>query len=116
MGTSEFRDLKPIFKLDHVLSFKAHKRSQIANFRFEVTFRCKDRAADDSAMKIVEQGYTGFDCKEKNDHFHDVKDTFFDDPFFKDWWNDFDAPMKDKTLQRQISGNKMWNILSFSNV
>ena len=34
----------------------------------------------------------------------DVKDTFFDDPFFRDWWNDFDAPMKDKTLQRQISG------------
>ena len=46
----------------------------------------------------------------------DVKDTFFDDPFFKDWWNDFDAPMKDKTLQRQISGNKMCNILSFYNV
>ena len=35
----------------------------------------------------------------------DVKDTFFDDPFFRDWWNDFDVPMKDKTLQRQISGN-----------
>ena len=34
----------------------------------------------------------------------DVKDSFFDDPFFRDWWNDFDAPMKDKTLQRQISG------------
>ena len=34
----------------------------------------------------------------------DVKDTFFDDPFFRDWWNDFDVPMKDKTLQRQISG------------
>jgi len=33
----------------------------------------------------------------------DVKDTFFDDPFFRDWWNDFDVPMKDKTLQRQIS-------------
>ena len=37
----------------------------------------------------------------------DVKDTFFDDPFFRDWWNDFDVPMKDKTLQRQISGNML---------
>ena len=36
--------------------------------------------------------------------FMDVKDSFFDDPFFRGWWNDFDAPMKDKTLQRQISG------------
>ena len=36
----------------------------------------------------------------------DVKDSFFDDPFFKDWWNDFDAPMQDKAFQRQISGNE----------
>ena len=36
-----------------------------------------------------------------------VKDSFFDDPFFSDWWKDFDAPMQqtyDKTFQRQISG------------
>ena len=37
----------------------------------------------------------------------DIKDSFFGDPFFKDWWNDFDAPMQtyNKTFQRQISGN-----------
>ena len=38
-----------------------------------------------------------------------VKDSFFDDPFFSDWWKDFDAPMQqtyDKAFQRQISG--MW--------
>ena len=37
-----------------------------------------------------------------------VKDSFFDDPFFSDWWKDFDAPMQqtyDKAFQRQISGN-----------
>ena len=36
-----------------------------------------------------------------------VKDSFFDDPFFSDWWKDFDAPMQqtyDKAFQRQISG------------
>ncbi len=36
-----------------------------------------------------------------------VKDSFFDDPFFSDWWKDFDAPMMqtyDTTFQRQISG------------
>ena len=34
----------------------------------------------------------------------DVKDTFFDDPFFRDWWNDFDLPKQNATsLQRQIS-------------
>ncbi|XP_040579945.2 uncharacterized protein [Lepeophtheirus salmonis] len=34
-----------------------------------------------------------------------VKDSFFDDPFFKDWWNDFDVPMQsyNKTFNRQIS-------------
>ncbi len=35
-----------------------------------------------------------------------VKDSFFDDPFFSDWWKDFDAPIQqtyDKTFQRQIS-------------
>ena len=38
-----------------------------------------------------------------------VKDSFFDDPFFSDWWKDFDAPMQqtyDKTFQRQISGKE----------
>ena len=38
-----------------------------------------------------------------------VKDSFFDDPFFSDWWKDFDAPMQqtyDKTFQRQISGER----------
>ena len=36
-----------------------------------------------------------------------VKESFFDDPFFSDWWKDFDAPMQqtyDKAFQRQISG------------
>ena len=35
-----------------------------------------------------------------------VRDDFFNDPFFKDWWADFDAPMAawDKTFNRQISG------------
>ena len=36
-----------------------------------------------------------------------AKDSFFDDPFFSDWWKDFDAPMQqtyDKAFQRQISG------------
>ncbi len=35
-----------------------------------------------------------------------VKDSFFDDPFFSDWWKDFDAPAQqtyDKTFQSQIS-------------
>ena len=44
--------------------------------------------------------------------FMDVKDSFFDDPFFRGWWNDFDAPMKDKTLQRQISGKHRQNDVS----
>ena len=37
-----------------------------------------------------------------------IKDSFFDDPFFKDWWNDFDLPMEsyNKTFQRQISSEK----------
>ena len=37
----------------------------------------------------------------------EVKDGFFDDPFFSDWWKDFDAPAQkqyDVTFQRQISG------------
>ena len=35
MGTSEFRDLKPIFELDPVLSSHAHRRPHIANLHFE---------------------------------------------------------------------------------
>ena len=35
----------------------------------------------------------------------DVKDTFFDDPFFRDWWNDFDLPKQNAaSFQRQVSG------------
>ena len=35
-----------------------------------------------------------------------VRDDFFNDPFFKNWWADFDKPMStwDKTFNRQISG------------
>ena len=34
------------------------------------------------------------------------RDDFFNDPFFKDWWADFDLPLKgnSKQLYRQISG------------
>jgi len=34
-----------------------------------------------------------------------VREDFFNDPFFKDWWADFDVPMAawDKTFNRQIS-------------
>ena len=35
MGTSEFRDLKPIFELDPVLSSHAHRRPHISNLHFE---------------------------------------------------------------------------------
>jgi hypothetical protein len=46
----------------------------------------------------------------------DIKDSFFDDPFFRDWWNDFDAPMKDKTLQRQISGKLFTTLVIIMNM
>ena len=38
-----------------------------------------------------------------------VRDDFFNDPFFKNWWADFDKPMStwDKTFNRQISGERM---------
>ena len=39
----------------------------------------------------------------------EVKDGFFDDPFFSDWWKDFDAPAQktyDVAFQRQISGRQ----------
>ena len=34
------------------------------------------------------------------------RDDFFNDPFFKDWWGDFDLPISraGKQLDRQISG------------
>ena len=34
------------------------------------------------------------------------RDDFFNDPFFKDWWADFDTPSAKagKQLDRQISG------------
>ena len=35
-----------------------------------------------------------------------IKDSFFDDPFFKDWWSDFDDSTMDsynRNFQRQIS-------------
>ena len=37
-----------------------------------------------------------------------VRDDFFNDPFFKNWWADFDKPMTtwDKTFNRQISGKQ----------
>ena len=37
-----------------------------------------------------------------------VRDDFFNDPFFKNWWADFDKPMStwDKTFNRQISGKE----------
>ena len=37
-----------------------------------------------------------------------VRDDFFNDPFFKNWWADFDKPMTtwDKTFNRQISGKR----------
>ena len=35
-----------------------------------------------------------------------VRDDFFNDPFFKDWWADFDVPMAalNRNFNRQISG------------
>ena len=35
-----------------------------------------------------------------------VRDDFFNDPFFKDWWGDFDKPKETwgKSLERQTSG------------
>ena len=41
-----------------------------------------------------------------------VRDDFFNDPFFKNWWADFDKPMStwDKTFNRQISGEKKYSM------
>ena len=33
-----------------------------------------------------------------------VRDDFFNDPFFKDWWADFDMPFKTVQFNRQVSG------------
>ena len=40
-----------------------------------------------------------------------VRDDFFNDPFFKNWWADFDKPMTtwDKTFNRQISGKQKFD-------
>ena len=45
-----------------------------------------------------------------------VRDDFFNDPFFKNWWADFDKPMStwDKTFNRQISGERI-NTLEMHN-
>ena len=44
-----------------------------------------------------------------------IKDSFFDDPFFKDWWNDFDLPMENwnKEFSRQISSKSFWQCWTF---
>ena len=33
-----------------------------------------------------------------------IRDDFFNDPFFKDWWADFDLPLRNIQFNRQISG------------
>ena len=45
-----------------------------------------------------------------------VRDDFFNDPFFKNWWADFDKPMStwDKTFNRQISGERIDICTTFS--
>ena len=36
-----------------------------------------------------------------------VRDDFFNDPFFSDWWSDFDVdPNLKKSLAHQDSGNE----------
>ena len=37
-----------------------------------------------------------------------IRDDFFNDPFFKDWWADFEAPksVNETKIERQSSGNK----------
>ena len=40
-----------------------------------------------------------------------VRDDFFNDPFFKDWWADFDVPMA--AFNRQTSGN-IYNVILWS--
>ena len=49
-----------------------------------------------------------------------VRDDFFNDPFFKDWWADFDLPMRNVQFSRQISGTNesvwMWTSLEIMSV
>ena len=33
-----------------------------------------------------------------------IRDDFFNDPFFKDWWADFDMPLRNVQFNRQVSG------------
>ena len=33
-----------------------------------------------------------------------IRDDFFNDPFFKDWWGDFDLPLRNVQFNRQLSG------------
>ena len=33
-----------------------------------------------------------------------IRDDFFNDPFFKDWWGDFDLPLRNVQFSRQMSG------------
>ena len=40
-----------------------------------------------------------------------VRDDFFNDPFFKDWWADFDMPFKTVQFNRQISGEDIRDLL-----
>ena len=39
-----------------------------------------------------------------------VRDDFFNDPFFKNWWSDFDKPMASagKAFNRQVSGREKY--------
>ena len=41
------------------------------------------------------------------------RDDFFNDPFFKDWWADFDVPMA--AINRQTSG-KIYNMFLWRNL
>ena len=38
-----------------------------------------------------------------------IRDDFFNDPFFKDWWGDFDLPLRNVQFSRQMSGKKGFN-------
>ena len=48
-----------------------------------------------------------------------VRDDFFNDPFFKNWWSDFDKPMATagKAFNRQVSGRKQYlgNCILYTN-
>ena len=36
-----------------------------------------------------------------------IRDDFFNDPFFSDWWADFDLPLRNVQLSRQVSGKQI---------